>query len=880
MSDLVKSFKDTVIIYLSSESSIDEFKIDEIIEQMSQFGNYKDKITKEDKELVRKQIHAEYSITLDSGTALALPYKYEKWFLNMKKDIDLKYWDRYKEYLIKDKKFPRQVVNKMDDISDELTDLLGKPNVDEMFQRKGLVLGDVQSGKTSNYNALICKAIDAGYKAIVLLTGTTNKLRTQTQKRVDEAILGFDSNALSNGKNEIIGAGKYNQLNIGTFTSKANDFNTSIADSLNIDLNFSPNPYVFVIKKNTSTLKNLNKWFKQKNCKEDKIKNSLLLIDDEADSASINTKGDKEEPTRINALIREMLSMFEKASYVGFTATPFANIFIDPETDEDMKNEDLFPKDYIYSLESPSNYIGAEALFSEESKYGNTVRIIEDIEGILPIKHKKEDNIDKLPNSLKEAINVFFLANVIRDLRKDNDSHRSMMINISRFIAIQEKIHVIADNYVKEIQDAINVFSKLEEERALKNEYIKNLYEVYLKEYSNLEYSWEEIQDNLKSSTVSIKVFKENSNSKELNYEEYEKNGGLRAIVIGGFTLSRGLTLEGLIVSYFYRNSKMYDTLMQMGRWFGYRNNYDDLCRIYIDENNINSYDYIYNAINELKTELIRMKELGKTPLDFGLKVRNDKDSLLIITARNKMRTSSTIKKLISLSGEIVETPYIYSSIETNEKNYQNIQKLVNNIKNNQIIDKNGYKDVEKSNIISLLNNIETPVANIHFNSKELAQFINNYKGQELDNWDVFFIGGNSENRIDINGKEIKFIERQYNVENNIVHLNKSRLGGAEDMTNGIEKSDILKAREEFAKLRPNKKPSGKAYLTIKRNPLLLIYFVEKNQTIEDEEYLVAFSIGIPKLTNEETKYKEYQVNKVYKNSGIFEIEDEYGDDE
>lgn len=169
-------------------------------------------------------------------------------------------------------------------------------------------------------------------------------------------------------------------------------------------------------------MRNLNKWLKQKNSTNDKIKNALLLVDDEADSASINTKNDKDDPTKINALIREMLGMFQRASYVGFTATPFANIFIDPITDDDMKNEDLFPKDYIYSLEAPSNYIGAEAIFSYDGKYGNTLRIINDIEDVLPLKHTKEYEIRAIPNSLKEAINVFFITNVIRDLRKDENT--------------------------------------------------------------------------------------------------------------------------------------------------------------------------------------------------------------------------------------------------------------------------------------------------------------------------------------------------------------------------------------------------------------------------------------------------------------------------
>lgn len=302
----------------------------------------------------------------------------------------------------------------MDDILDNLTDLLGNPKSKKSFQRRGLIIGDVQSGKTSNYTGLLCKAADAGYEAIVLLTGTIEKLRKQTQLRIDEGFVGMDSSAMIKQKeNNIIGVGKYNpSIYPIVLTSTMNDFKTNIANNLSFKIGVTNSPILFVIKKNVSTLKNLNKWLKIQNSNSnDKIDHSLLVIDDESDNASVNTNSEEKNPTTINGQIRELLSLFNRASYVGFTATPFANIFIDPDTTDSMFKEDLFPKDYIYCLNAPTNYIGARDIFSEEGKYRNLLMTInkEEIEKYIPSNHKRDYIIYNIPNDMKEAINTFYL---------------------------------------------------------------------------------------------------------------------------------------------------------------------------------------------------------------------------------------------------------------------------------------------------------------------------------------------------------------------------------------------------------------------------------------------------------------------------------------
>ena len=674
-----EKLKNLITTYIYDNRGMSEQEIDNIIEYFVHAPNFvQNPLTEEEINNVRKEIHAEYLIKLDLGTSITAK-DFAPWFMERKKTLNMGYWNRYKEYLLRDKNFPPNVVGTMNDVTDEIVDLLGDPTLDKNFQRRGLIIGDVQSGKTANYTGLICKAADAGYKVVILLTGTIEKLRQQTQSRLDEGFIGMDSNGMiKNKENNYIGVGKYDStLHPVVFTSKSSDFNATTANTLGLTLNTLNEPVLFVLKKNVSVLKKLNQWLKLFNLKEGHqyIETSMLMVDDEADNASINVNDPENNPTAINTQIRTLLHLFEKASYVGFTATPFANIFIDPNTDDEMLGQDLFPKDYIYSLDAPSNYIGARNVFGENGAYQDMIEDLYDGEEYFPLNHKKDDFILELSPTLKIAINEFLLANAVRDLRGDKKKHRSMMVNTSRFVNIQDRFGVLIVNYLNEIKNSVHLYSKLPVENALSDDNIEFLYKVYNEHYSNLNYEWEEIQEVLDSAIMPIDVVVVNGNNfTKLDYEEHEDTG-YRVIAVGGMSLSRGLTLEGLIISYFYRNSKMYDTLMQMGRWFGYRPNYDDLCKVWIDENNKSWYQHISDATDELRRDVKRMRENDKTPMQFGLRVRNDINSLLV-TARNKMRTANNAERIISLSETFLETTKLYNDEFKNEKN----REVVNNL--------------------------------------------------------------------------------------------------------------------------------------------------------------------------------------------------------
>lgn len=346
MNDIEKRFHGLVSSFLAGEPEIKERTIDEKIEELRCLPTFSG-LSDIEVENVRAEIKSEFSIKLDQGS-LIQEKGHEKWFLDKKTLLDMKYWERYKKYLLNDKGFSVKVVNVMDDILDKLTDLLGDPSRDVAYSRRGLIIGDVQSGKTANYLGLICKAVDAGYKVVVLMTGTIEKLRKQTQMRVDEGFVGADSDAmvkmLENG--QVIGVGKYDSsIRPMVLTSTADDFKQQNANNLGFDLRNINGPVIFVVKKNSSILKRLNKWLTTFNQNgQQKIRQSILMIDDEADNASVNTNKDEDSPTAINGQIRDLVSKFEKSSYVGFTATPFANIFIDPDSYDAMLEEDLFPK--------------------------------------------------------------------------------------------------------------------------------------------------------------------------------------------------------------------------------------------------------------------------------------------------------------------------------------------------------------------------------------------------------------------------------------------------------------------------------------------------------------------------------------------------------
>lgn len=576
-----------------------------------------------------------------------------------KREIDLTYTTNYSKFLLEED-WNSTVVGNLEIVTEKILGLLQDPHGDGQWSRRGLVIGHVQSGKTANYLGLVARAADAGYKFIVIVAGIHNNLRRQTQERVDEGFVGRSSDPQNK---ELVGVGLYpDHPQPVALTTVLQDFKKDDASKMRSSLTDWRKPVVVVIKKNVSTLSEIKKWLRDFNLSvgQEKIADApMLFIDDEADNASVNTNKEDVDPTKTNKLIREILHLFTKNSYVGYTATPFANIFINPDAYGDTKTlEDLFPRDFIYCLDAPTSYFGAEKIFLDDKGGEKHVKHILDAADIIPLKQNKNTNITELPDSLKKAFLTFILARSIRNSRGQSHKHCSMLVNVSRLVALQKVVRVLLNDYLKVVRDAVRANYALPGKSAIKNQYMRRLHDIFNEEYSDIPEEWDDVVHQLDAAVSSIRLFVVNSSKSDeaLDYAGYGKRGeALTAVAIGGLSLSRGLTVEGLTVSYMYRNTQMYDTLLQMGRWFGYRPGYEDICRVYLSPESIGWYQHIANATEELRDRVKQMRQYGKTPKDFGLLVQSHPDALTV-TALNKMRHAEQRTLQISYDGMLRET--------------------------------------------------------------------------------------------------------------------------------------------------------------------------------------------------------------------------------
>lgn len=707
-----------------------------------------------EREILFNYLSATFSVFSEDYRILDNDEGYTPWLKDSKANIDWNFWNRYISYL--QKKIAPDTINKLDNLTDDILDRIANPTTAGAWDKRGMVVGQVQSGKTSNYTGLINKASDAGYKLIIVLAGMHDSLRSQTQIRIDEGFLGFNSQrSLQYSNTNKIGVGFFNPIdsktnqpidlpaNALTSSHLNGDFNRKVAQSAGIHLK-SSDPIVAVVKKNGSILKNLISWLAVWGDKQPDgkiiIRNvPFLLIDDEADNASINVS--KEKVSAINGCIRALLSLFEQSAYVGYTATPFANIFIPILEQESVKGldlnikdyeftvgQDLFPKDFIINIPAPSNYIGPAKIFglpaltssdtnedplplirsvkdydvfnasNTQEQIQNLVAGVENefvlTKSFIPDKHKKSDPLpDELPNSLKYALKCFVLTTAARRVRKQVDVHNSMLIHISRYIVWQDRIANLVDKELKFYQKQIELKSGnllKELEVIWKKEFVPTTAKVIRDShiYTDPEItpiSWKQVEAEIHFAISKIEVRAvhgdkniaglSHHNISPLDYFFSEQQGNfLSVIAVGGDKLSRGLTLEGLTVSYYLRASKMYDTLMQMGRWFGYRPGYVDLCRIFTSDELIRWYKHITIASEEMRREFDYMFLLKKTPKEFGLKVRTH-PGVLKITAANKFRYKKIM--YLSYSGELEQTYQFKVDNNRFKKNFEATNELI-----------------------------------------------------------------------------------------------------------------------------------------------------------------------------------------------------------
>ncbi|RKT24333.1 Z1 domain-containing protein [Roseovarius halotolerans] len=865
-------------------------------------------LSDEEIEQIAREIEHKQGIKAGLG-AVVDSEDFEPWLDDAKPSIEPFYWNRYQKLLLQNG-LPKDVVISTDTVTDKILSRLGNPEKHVPWDRRGMVVGHVQSGKTANYAGLICKAADAGYRLIIVIAGIHNNLRNQTQARIDEGFIGRDTGksqeTKKGGAKHIIGVGHFDPNNTPvSLTNTLRDFNKATASTNTSEIDSYKVPVVLVIKKNHRTLANLLDWLKDNSARGDQemIDQPMLLIDDEADNASINTKYGKKLVTTINGQIRDLLNMFHRSCYVGYTATPFANIFIDPDQDDEMYNEDLFPRDFIIGLDAPTNYFGPTKIFVDglpEEGDPTWLRYITDNEDILPVKHKIDHELDALPSSLTRALRAFLLARTIRNMRGQKRAHCSMLVNASRFTAVQGRLRNRLHETLERIQNSVRINAS-RGAAALNDPEIAALHGVWREEYPDVEFDWPSIQSELLDALASAKIVEVNSRANDLDYSNSGERGQT-VVAVGGFSLSRGLTLEGLTVTWFLRNTMMYDTLMQMGRWFGYRGGYEDLCRIWMPAEAIDWYSFIATAAEELHDELRTMEKAKATPRMFGLAVRSHPASLLV-TARNKMGSGKKVTTLVGLSNKFVETSKVSIKPSDLSANLGLAKSLVSKLNGASLREESSpwgtlVRGAPVEFIDEFLAGWRNAEQSVTTDPGPVRSYIRARKADELQTWDIL-IPSLAKGLPDMAlGKPIVPATRYvdlHDLQHEFMSFSGKRMRVA---SRGIEKAGVDPARADAAEAR-YREEKGKAdgervnypdsiYRRERDRGLFILHFVKakapdgkedaKEVSLIPDDPVVAWGISLP-VSSRPAERVEYVVNTV-RYQELFGEDDEDDDQE
>jgi len=849
---------------------------------------------------------------------------HEPWLPNVKAAIDWRFWNRYRQYLLEQKCRPDAVVNRLDELSDRILELVENPAREGAWDTRGMVVGQVQSGKTENYTSLVCKAADAGYRVIIILAGTQNSLRSQTQYRLDEGFLGFNTERATayNQNNQRVGVGliRLKEEPIGhslTGSAENGDFNRTVANQVNV-IPGGKDPVILVVKKNKSILRNLHQWLSSRTVRDAadgklRIRGvPVLMIDDEADNASINTKPipldadgqplDDYDVTAINGAIRTLLDTFEKSAYIGYTATPFANIFIDPSDRTVTHGEGLFPRSFILNLPAPSNHIGPERVFGldaapeagilVEQDGLPVIRSAEDSAVWLPNGHKNGFIPQGLPDSLREAIRAFILTCAARLAREQRNEHNSMLIHVTRFNLTQAAVADAVREELKSLQNRLRYGDgryrpELTDElkRMWERDFVPTckVMRVRIGDPEMGPVQWKDVRANLPKAAAAITVKVINGSVADiLDYRN--SPSGVSVIVIGGDKLSRGLTLEGLSVSYFLRSSRMYDTLMQMGRWFGYRPGYADLCRLYTTSELAGWYRHIALASEELRREFEHMASIQATPMDYGLRVRTHPNGLQI-TGASKLRTGTVMK--VSYSGTLAETVVFQTETTVIQNNYRRVEAFLQEAETiapaTRTESRSVWQHVPGAQVAALLHDIQTHRDAPKVSSSLIAEFIRKKIGVgDLTDWTVVLLtGGQSPRKVDIRPVgQVPLTRRQEIGQSGGKYCVRRIVSPSDELIDltDEEKRRALEAtraawnnKDPETRGNPPDIPAGPRIRDVRPRSrgLLLLYPLELHRdgqavAVGCEEPIIGFALSFPSAELGSDDGIEYRVNNIY----------------
>lgn len=673
----------------------------------------------------------------------------------------------------------------LDNITLSTTDILSRlqKNTERDNPIRGLVMGNVQSGKTANMAALISLAADHGFNFFIVLSGTIENLRVQTETRLYNDLKTPDTT---------ISFDVLQQLSASEKTHKLSSLHLEPTDYRR---------YLTVCLKNGKRLENLLNWLNSDKNKKSKLK--VLVIDDESDQAGVNTADASKERTKISKLINKIvfadnvkdggtLNKYQCMNYIAYTATPYANFL------NEAGYESLYPRNFISTLKVSNEYFGPQQIFGANESDFNGLSIINEI---------PQQDIDTLyqydiNDSLKDSLYWFIctlaifrkwqikkpVTMLIHTSQKQND-HQIMEETLKNFFN-----NIVLDDVMKEVEDLY----KSQTNKFTKDDF-KSQYETYgipfdsITNYPTFNEIKAQVSNLIESNLNHIKLNDEGSmefsdnihlcvdncyktaitdenEHVRLIYPDKCKQA-LGFIVIGGATLSRGLTLEGLTTSYFVRSTQQADSLMQMGRWFGYRKGYELLPRIWLSSKCHKQFEFLSNLDEELRTELHNMILLGRKPSEYGPRINTlPKVSMLKVTSKNKMKGAMLVD--CDYSGIGGQTIAIYRDDETINFNYDTTINFLNSLGdinenfNNSFNDySNVWLEVDYNMIFDYLMNMKMPKSNsITNNFDEIKKWYETrLNSGELNNWNVVLYGlKNSKHApIIVNDNKINVIERR-----------------------------------------------------------------------------------------------------------------------
>ncbi len=821
---------------------------------------------------------------------------------------------RYLEKLEEDG-WAEDSVKELEHSTARIVELMEDPQRPGPWDWRGLVVGDVQSGKTASYAGVVNRAADAGYRLIIILTGMHSILRLQTQKRFDLDFLGYDTNPKKQKPNQpmpVIGVGQFNpNLPVDSLTNASlkGDFNQTVADQANI----SPvsQPCVLVVKKNAKLLANLNGWIARRSALSRAA--PALIIDDEADQASVDT-GDQPlledgtfaedyEPKRVNGEIRKLLMQFDRRMYVGYTATPFANIFIHDERRAIEFGDDLFPSAFIMSLTPPDDYFGPAAVFGTGEDGQNPglplVRTFgQQSEGWMEEKHDKSyrpryRGSDSIPPSLERAIDAFLLTCAARAARGQDRKHNSMLVHVSRFVDVHIEVHRQVTRYLDATRAMISngdsgTLTRFE--AMWEQDYVPTTAAVEGTVYgrNTVRVTWEAVRATLADSADKIEVITANGKNKtDIDYDAFQASGR-SLIAVGGDKLSRGLTLEGLSISYFLRTSRQYDSLLQMGRWFGYRRGFADLSRLYTTADMRDWFRYVATAQEELRQQFFDMSLQKKTPTELGLKV--SVHDILEITAKNKQR--HTQLRQSSFAGEGKIQTVMFRDADTIGRNADTTDRFLTNLGTGQPDPRRPgssagqeatasgilWSRVHGRDVAEYLRNLHFPPESIQVNGDKLADYIRDQISMnELTEWTVYLATGRRR-EVDLAGQRLRCVMRQPREGDEqgsgsgsrfIIGTALSPLDQAIDLTDqefrdALERTNAERRSKSKAE---TDVPSGKFIRKVRgsrpQNGLLIIYPIDPDLAGVEETDRPVISVVVSFPDSEQADERVYRINSV-----------------